>query len=455
MNSNDNTVDLLDLGERLLGKTEKQSYDQLEIYLSRDVGTSAEIEKGSVKKGEKLFDMGASIRAVIGKSVGFAYTSSINEEDIQGAIEEATALARVMTPDPSFHSLPAAESYLEAAKTTDQRIYSVDVEEAIDMAAQVCGAAQIDPRVYSINVSVELSSLDVAIVNSLGISAGESHTFAGASANIVSKNESEMATGFEFQEAREIKQINLGWIGKAAAEQSIRSLGARKISSGRLPIVFSPRATASILSSGIAAASNAENIQRKRSYLTGKLGEAIGNDGITVIDDGTLKDGLATSKFDGEGAPTSRTIVVEKGVLRSHLHNSYTAAKEGVRNTGNATRGLGWNYRTSPEIGHTNLILNPGKGDLDRFVSELKEGLLVLYTGDRPNLATGELSAQVTIGFKIEKGNIVYPVKQAMIGVNLLELFKNVDAIGGDSRQVSGVMAPSIRISEAAVSGGT
>jgi PmbA protein len=455
MNKDHNAVDLLDLGERLLRKTGERSYNQLEIYISREVGTSAEIEKGSVKKGKKIFDMGASVRTVIGKSVGFAYASSLNEEDIQGAIHEATNLAKFMTPDPGFHSLPTAESYLEAAKTIDQRIYSVDAEEAIDMAAQVCNAARIDPRVYSINVSVELSSLDVAIVNSLGISADEKHTFAGASANIVSKNGGEMATGFEFQEAREIKQIDFSWIGKEAAEQSIRSLGAKKISSGRLPIVFSPRVTAGIVSTGIAAASNAENIQRKRSYLTGKLGEAIGNDEITVIDDGTLKDGLATSKFDGEGAPTSRTIIVENGVLRSHLHNSYTAAKEGVRNTGNATRGSGWNYRATPEIGHTNLILNPGKGDLDRFVSELKEGLLVLYTGDRPNLATGELSAQVTIGFKIEKGNVEYPVKQTMIGANLLELFKNVNAVGRDSRQISGVRAPSIRISEAAVSGGT
>nr|MDO8132594.1 TldD/PmbA family protein [Candidatus Njordarchaeum guaymaensis] len=455
MSGNSDTVDLLELGEKLLRKAEKQRCDQLEVFLSREIMTSTEIEKGSLKKGEKLFDMGVSVRAVIGKSVGFAYASSLEKEDIQGVIEEAVTLAKIMTPDPDFQSIPRAESYPEVAKTVDERICSIEVEETVDMATWVSSAAQVDPRVYSINVSVDLISLDVAIVNSLGISVDDKHTYAGASASIVSKNESEMASGFEFQEAREIKQIDFDWVGREAAEQSIRSLGARKIHSGKLPVVFGPKVTAGILSSGIAVASNAENIQRKRSYLTGKLGEAIGSGEVTVIDDGTLRNGLATSKFDGEGSPTSKTIIIEKGVLKSHLHNSYTAIKEGARNTGNATRGGGWDYRAVPGIGHTNLILSPGKGDLNEFVSELKEGLLVLHTGDRPNLATGEFSAQATVGFKIVGGIAEYPVKQAMVGINLLELFKNIDAIGRDSRQISGVIAPSIRVSEATISGGT
>jgi PmbA protein len=455
MMSDSKYISLLDLGERLLTKADRKRCDQLEIFLSREVQTSTEIEKGSVKKGEKLFDMGVSVRAVKGKSIGFAYASSLSEKDIQEAIEEATDLAKVMTPDPDFQSIVIPEPYPKVEKTIDEGIVSGEVEETLDMASRVSTAAQVDPRIYSVNASVELVSLDVAIVNSLGISVSEGDTYVGASASIISKNEDEMASGFEFQEARKIKQIDFEWVGKEAAEQSIKSLGARKISSGRLPVIFGPKVTAGILSSGIAAAATAENIQRKRSYLTGKLGETIGNDKITVIDDGTLKDGLATSKFDGEGAPTSKTAIIEKGILKSYLHNSYTARKDGVRNTGNATRGGGWDYRAVPGIGHTNLILNPGRGNLNEFVSELKEGLLVLYTGDRPNLATGELSAQATIGFKIEKGSIEYPVKQAMFGTNLIELFKNVDAVGGDSRQISGVIAPSMKVNEVSVSGGT
>jgi PmbA protein len=449
------SVDLLDLAERLFKKAEKGKCDQLEIFLSKETVTSAEVEKGSVKKGERLFDMGFSARSVIGKSVGFSHSNSFDEKDVQNVMNESITLARIMTPDPDFHSLPENEPYPSITKSIDKQISSIGVEEAVDMAMQVESSAHVDPRVYSINVSVDLISAEVAIINTLGISATEKGTFVSGSANVVSKAEDEMATGFEFKEGNSIREVDFGWIGKEAATESIRSLGAKKIGSGKLPIVFSPRVVASILSSGIAGASSAENIQKKRSYLTGKLGEAIGSKGISVIDDGTLANGIATSKFDAEGAPRTKTMIIEKGILKSHLHYSYTAKKEGVRSTGNAFRGGGWDYRASPSIAHTNLILIPGKGDLQELLSEVNEGILVSYTGDRPNLATGELSAQVSAGFKIEKGDLSYPLKQTSFGINLLDLFAEVEAVGNDSRQISGVITPSIRIREAMVSGGT
>jgi PmbA protein len=264
-----------------------------------------------------------------------------------------------------------------------------------------------------------------------------------------------MASGFESQEARTIKEIDLGWIGSEAAKQSIKLLGARKTGSGEYPVVFGPRVSAMVISGGVASACNAENIQKKRSYLSNRFGESIACNEITIVDDGTLQNGIATSSFDGEGAPRTVTKVIDEGVLTSYLHNSYTAKKEGVVNTGNAVRGGGWDYRAVPSIGHTNLVLKPGKGDVEDFVSEVKEGVLLLYTGDRPNLATGELSAQVTVGFKIEKGELAYPLKQATVGVNLMDLLRNMDAIGGDVRQTSGVIAPSARVNKAMISGGT
>jgi PmbA protein len=448
-------VDLVDLAEKLMKKADKSAFDQLEIFLSRETVTSAEIEKGSVKKGERIFDMGFSARAVKGKSVGFSHSSSLDERDVLNVLNESITLARIVTPDPDFQSLPKAEPYPEVFKSPDKHVSSIDVGEAVDMAMQVEGAAHIDPRIYSINVSIDLVSAEAAVINTLGISAEENDTLVSGSASVVSKTESEMSHGFEFEEARRIKDIDLRWIGREAASESIKSLGAKKISSGKLPVIFAPRVAAGIISSGIAGASSAENIQKKRSYLTGKLGQVIGSNEITVTDDGTLANGIATSRFDAEGSPRTQTVIVEKGVLKSYLHSSYTANKEGVKNTGNASRGGGWDYRASPSIGHTNLILEPGKHNLQQLLSEVNEGILVLYTGDRPNLATGELSAQVTAGFKIEKGDISYPLKQASVGINLLDLLTRVEEIGSDSRQISGVITPSIRISEAAISGGS
>jgi PmbA protein len=446
---------LLEFGQELLDKAERGRYDQLEIFLSRETITTVEIEKGSLKKGERLFDMGFSARAVRDKSVGFAHSSSLEKSDVLEVIGEAITLTRVMTPDPEFHSLPEAEPYPRVVKKTDKRIYSINVDDAVDMAMEAMDSAKTDRRIYSINISVDLVSIEVAIANSLGVSTSDKDTFIGASANVVSKSENEMASGFESQEARTIKEIDFQWIGKEAARQSIELLGARKTGSGEYPVVFGPRVTAGIISSGIASASNAENIQKKRSYLTDKFGETIGSNEITVVDNGTLPNGIATSSFDAEGAPRTETKIIDRGVLKSFLHDSYTAKKEGLKNTGNAVRGGGWDYRAVPSIGYTNLVLTPGKGDLDELVSEVDEGILMLYTGDRPNLATGELSAQVTAGFKIEKGELAYALKQTTVGVNLIDLLQNIDAIGKDTRQLSGVIAPSTKVSKAMISGGT
>jgi PmbA protein len=437
-----------------LNRTDKAKYDQLEIFISRETATTAEIEKGSLKKGEKLFDMGFSTRAVKDKSVGFAHSTSLKKNDVREVIDEALKLTRVMTPDPEFQSLPEVEVYPEVLKKTDKAIYSVDVEDAIEMATLAMDSAKIDKRIYSINVSVDMVSVEIAIVNSLGVSAKDRDSFIGASANVVSKDGNEMTSGFESQEARSIKEIDFAWVGGEAARQSIKLLGPRKTGSGEYPVVFSPRVTAGIISSGVASACNAENIQKRRSYLSNRFAESIAADEITVTDDGTLQDGIATSSFDGEGAPRTVTKIIEKGVLTSYLHNSYTAKKDRVKNTGNAVRGGGWDYRAVPSIGHTNLILKPGKGSAEDLMEDVKEGVLLLYTGDRPNLATGELSAQVTTGFKIEKGELAYPLKQTTIGVNLTELLQNLDGIGEDARQISGAIAPSTRVSRAMISGG-
>lgn len=447
-------LDLLEFGQEILDRVDKGKCDQLEVFVSRETVTSAEIEKGSLKKGEKIFDMGLSIRAVKDKSVGFAHSSSLEKNDVSDVVDDALKLSRAMTPDPEFRSLPVSEPYPRVIKKPDKRIYSIDVEDAIDMATEAMDSAKIDRRIYSINVSVDFVAVEVAIANSLGVLASDTDTFVGASANIVSKNDDEMASGFEFQEARTIKGIDIQWIGSEAANQSLKLLGSMKTRSGEYPVVFSPRVTAGIVSSGVATACSAENIQKKRSYLSEKFGKTIASNEISVIDDGTLQDGIATSSFDAEGAPRTKTRIIDKGVLASHLHDSYTAKKAGVRNTGNAVRGGGWDYRAVPSIGHTNLILTPGKGDMEDLVSEVKEGILLLYTGDRPNLATGEISAQVTVGFKIEKGELSYPLKQTTVGLNLIDLLKNIDAIGDDSRQISGVIAPSTRVSKATISGG-
>jgi PmbA protein len=209
---------------------------------------------------------------------------------------------------------------------------------------------------------------------------------------------------------------------------------------------------------------NAENIQYKRSFLCGKINEKIGSDLFTVIDDGTYPNGVRSFRFDAEGTPSQKTTIIEKGVLKSYLYDCYTAGKEGRKSTGNAFRVFSGymfpNYRGSLSIGVRNLTIKPGKGTVKDLISEVKNGILLRVTWDRPNIATGEFSGLISDGYKIEDGEVKHATRQTNIGINMIDFFKRITAVAADSRefhlpsQPYCVVAPSIMIEKATISGG-
>ena len=159
---------------------------------------------------------------------------------------------------------------------------------------------------------------------------------------------------------------------------------------------------------------------------------------------------MGASIFDGEGVPKQKTPIISGGLLKNYLYDSYTAGKAGCQSTGNASR---TSYRSIPHIGTSNLQVFGRAGDLDSFVSETDKGILVFYTADQPTLATGDFSGLIYIGFKIENGAIIHPLKKAMLGINMLDFFKQIYAIGTDVREVSQVVTPSLCVSNVKIAG--
>lgn len=253
-------------------------------------------------------------------------------------------------------------------------------------------------------------------------------------------------------------------IGRTAGEYAVRSLHPKKIKTATLPVVLDSIAASYIFLRSIMAGASAENIQYKRSYLCGKLGEKIGSSKLTIVDDGMKPNGAGSFRFDAEGTPSQKTTIMEKGVLESYIYDCYTAGKEGRESTGNAFRVLPsrmfMNYRGTPAIGVRNLIIKPGKGTVEDLVSEVKDGILLRATWDRPNNATGEFSGLIRDGFKIEDGEAKYATRQTNIGVNMIDFFKRIVTVGADSRQFQNafmgpycVVSPSIAIEKAMISG--
>jgi PmbA protein len=305
------------------------------------------------------------------------------------------------------------------------------------------------------NVAIEAkmssSTGTKVIVNSLGIKGSGEATSVWMYTEPIIKEDGDQTSSYEVQLSRSLKEIDPEWIGKTSAENTLSNLGAKIIEGGVMPIVLAPFAVGTILGGGFAGAVNAEEVQYGRSYITDALGEEISTQHLRIVDDGLLKSGVASRSFDAEGHPSRRTEILDDGVLKSLLHNSYTANKDGVESTGNASRA---GYAGVPSISSSNFMVTPGKGTLDDLILEVGKGVLCRFTGDRPNMTTGDLSAMILEGSYFENGEIQHPVQNTLIGINMRDLLKRVEMVGADTRVAFSIISPSLVISSAKVTSG-
>ena len=237
-------------------------------------------------------------------------------------------------------------------------------------------------------------------------------------------------------------------VGRIAAQRTLRRLGARKAKTGNVPVVFDPMVSTSILEH-IFEGINGDSVYRGASFLAGKLGQKIAGDAVTVIEDGTIPGGFGTAPFDGEGIPTRRTVVIENGVLKSYLLNTYTAKKLGLETTANASRGLAG----TPGIGPGNYFLQPGSKTPKELIAGIQQGLYVTeFLGQGVNLVTGDYSRGAS-GLWISNGELAYPVEEITVAGNLKELFFNISEIANDLEFRGSIAAPTIRVDGLTVGG--
>jgi PmbA protein len=237
-------------------------------------------------------------------------------------------------------------------------------------------------------------------------------------------------------------------VGREAARRTLRRLGARKIASTRVPIVLDPLVAGSLLDN-IFDAVNGDAIYRQSSFLAGKLGEKIAAGNVTVVDDGTIPGGFGTEPFDGEGVPTRRTMVIENGVLKSYLLNTYTAKKLGLKTTGNASRGVAGN----PGIGAGNFFLQKGERTPQQIIGDIKQGLYVTqFLGFGVNMVTGDFSRGAS-GLWIENGELTFPVEEITVAGNLKDMLNNISEIGNDLEFRGSLAAPTLRIDGMTIAG--
>jgi len=445
---------LCDVANRALQAAEKDGAEQAEAYVSSTKSFQIEVENSAVKGAEDSLDQGCGVRSVIDKRIGFAYVTNLDKQQVVTVGKKSAELAKYSIPDPDFVTLPSEQtSYPEIAGLFDSTMMNLDAEEAADLmiAAVDSTLSILEGRNPAVEGKISIRVNKRAIVNSLGVESRTKSTIAYLYTYPTIKESGQQTSGYEFQVTRKMKDFDPHWVGQEAAKSALANLGPKTIDGGQLPVILTPLAVSSIIGLGFSGALDAEEIQYGRSYISDDIGSMIGSSELTITDDGTLEGGVGSRPFDAEGVRSKKTPIMEKGVLKSYLHNSYTANKDQVENTANAARA---SYAGLPAISTSNFTVAPGRGTGEDFISEIDRGVLCRNTADRPNMTTGELSAMIMDGFYVENGEIQHPLKNTLVGINMRDLLKRISLVGDDSRTTFSITSPSIVLESARITSG-
>jgi PmbA protein len=442
-----------ELGRDILAMAKAQGASQGDVVMVESDTFFVTVRLGEVEKISQAQEKRLGLRLFFGSSSASASTSDISKKSIARLVEDTTQMARATAQDP--HSgLPAAEDLAREVRELDlldAHTHSISVEEKIQMAMEMeRSALELDSRITN-SEGAEFSNNfgRVIYASSHGFS-GEYHgsTF-GHSVAPVAKANGSMQRDYWYSSNRKFARLESPKsVGEKAAQRALRRLGARKVKTCEVPIVFDPEVSASLLRN-LSSAISGYSLYKGASFLVGKLGAPIASEWVTVIDDGTILGALGSRPFDGEGLPTRNKTIVERGRLQSYLLDTYSGRKLGMASTGNASRSVG----EPPGVAPLNFYLAPGMHSPDAIIRSVKQGFYVTeLIGFGVNMVTGDYSRGAA-GLWIEDGELSYPVEEVTIAGNLKEMLQNIEMVGNDLEMRGRIAAPTIKISQMTVAG--
>ncbi|PKM87870.1 MAG: TldD/PmbA family protein [Firmicutes bacterium HGW-Firmicutes-12] len=424
---------------------------QTEVFMLDAQELSLEVSSKEVENMKISQERGLGLRVIKESRLGYAYTSDLSKLALESVVDKAIYNSRETQPD-SCWELPKRVNEYQRMSIYDEQIFKVPVEEKIKLAQSVEEAARnYDARVAIIEKAVyQEAQYHVTLLSSLGLSGHYQAAYCGSYAAVVGRENDDNQTGFGMQFGLKYSEIDPKSIGEEAAMKAVRMLGAKTIPSANIPIVFDPYIGTKFLGV-LQIALSGEAVLKGKSFYRGKEGMTVASPLITIIDDGTMPNKLGSTPFDGEGIPTTKTVLVENGRLIGYLHNLYTAGKSGVTSTGNSVRG---SYKSTPEVGTTNLYLQAGETNPLDIVKEIKRGLYVtdIMGMHTANPVSGDFSLGAA-GLLIENGELTHAVKGVAIAGNIKEMLESIDAVGNDLTFFIAKGAPTIRVKAMSVSG--
>lgn len=442
-----------DLAQDMLARAKQRGASEADVIVANGETLSVQVRMDAVDRLTKAREKRLGLRVFFGKRSASASTSDFSKPALEQFVADTCTLAQAVVEDP-VSGLP------DPAKMTsdhpDLDIYdstTLQTEQQIDLARRgERSALKADPRITN-SEGADFDSSSGRMI--LGTSHGFLGQYSSSSFSLaVSPIASDPDTGAMQRDSwygvqRKFSKLEQPErIGEEAARRTVRRLGARKVTTCTAPVVFDPEAAGSLLGN-LCGAVSGYALYKGASFLTGQLGQPLAPEFVTIYDDGRMPGGLGSRPFDGEGLPTRKNVVVDRGVLANYLLDTYSAKKLSLTSTGNASRSVG----ESPSVGPTNFYLVPGTATPQQIVESVKHGLYVTdLIGFGINMVTGDYSRGAS-GFWIENGELAYPVEEITIAGNLKRMFAGIEMIGNDLVFRGRIASPTIKLAEMTIAG--
>lgn len=430
--------------DKLFEKASLKGIDEFEIYFLSNLNTSIKIYQGKIENFSNNQNQGISFRGMVDGKMGYSYSESMEDEDIDFLINEVIENASCI------ESLDKQFIYGEKANYTDTITYSSAIENLdTDLVKDFLikmeeYALSIDERVKKVNFcSFAIGSGEKIIKNSKGLELHSKENICYTYISVIAEENGVVKTGSHFQLGRDFSKFDYKELSEVAVKRALKKFGTITLTEVPKTCVIENLAFSSLLGA-MSNIFSAEAVQKNISKLKGKLNESVASSIITLVDDPFLKDGLANSSFDDEGVPTSYKEIIQDGILKTYLYNLKTAYKDGVSSTGNGVKG---SYKGTVGISSFNLYIKPSDKSFDKVIENIKEGIFItdfagLHSG--LNTISGDFSLAGE-GFYIKDGKIDRPLNQITISGNFFELLKNIKDIASDIKfSFSSVGSPSI-----------
>ncbi len=435
------------LAESLVNYGQSLGADEVEVAVATGKEFSVNVRQQSIEDLTEANFRYLSLKVIKDRRVASASSSDLSIETLKDLMKKTLKRAELSNPDECAGLPDSVEPYVDPASLNlyDPQIAHLEPKEKIKLAFETEKIALADPRITnSHGASFGTTEGAFILVNSRGFSGFYKATSCGLSVGIQAGDTDHRVEDGWFSSRRFFSELDPPEaVAKKAIERTVRLLNPRKIKTQQVPVVFEPPQTAWLLGFLFTCIAGT-SIYHRASFLVDKLGEKIADPRVTVIDDGLMPGRLGTRPFDSEGVPTRKTMVIEAGVLKNYLCNSYAARKLKLASTGNA-EGAG--------VGPNNFYLVPGEVSPDEIIASMDRGLILVKTiGHGLNPVTGDIS-RGAFGLWVEKGEIVYPVSEITISGNLGEILNNIELIGSNLQFEAAICGPTIKVAELTVAG--